>query len=315
LPVDVVEKETAVIKAAGVKLHFNHRIENPAALLKDGYNTVIVAVGAHKGRRLPIPGNGLPGVLTATEFLRGAALGEEIKLGRRVLILGGGNVAFDCAGTAKRMGAESVSIACLEPRGGMTASNDEIDEALKMGVEILNSRSFEAIDEGLIVSFCSVKQFAFVDGSLNVEKYPDSLHRLEADTVIFAAGQSPDLPEDYPLKRTRGGLLEADTGIAGIYAAGDAVSGTASVIQAIAMGREAAQAADRYLGGDGNIDESFTQPTERSPWLGHEENFAVKPRCTVSGKTSAKCEANRCLQCDLRLQIPKVKFWSEYSIR
>ncbi|MDO4571830.1 MAG: FAD-dependent oxidoreductase, partial [Clostridia bacterium] len=113
LPRDVVEKEVAAIEEAGVKIVYDSPVENAAALKKD-YDAVLAAVGTHKGVKLPLKGNELEGVLVNADFLRAAAKGEPQPVGRRVVILGGGNVALDCAGVAKRLGAEEVHLCCLE---------------------------------------------------------------------------------------------------------------------------------------------------------------------------------------------------------
>ena len=142
----------------------------------------------------------------------------------------------------------------------------------------------------------------------------DSEFVVPADTVIFAVGQRPELDEGFGVELGRGSRVVVtedggvETGTAGVFAAGDAVSGTVSVITAIAAGRKAASAIDRYLGGDGVIDEQLAPEMAPAPCIGREEGYAARTRAE-----DAPVEAERCLQCDLRLQIAPTKFWGEYK--
>ena len=142
----------------------------------------------------------------------------------------------------------------------------------------------------------------------------DSEVVLPADTVIFAVGQRPDLTDAFGVALGRGHrvVLAAEdscaTGTPGVFAAGDVVTGTVSVVTAIAGGRKAASEIDRHLGGDGLIDEVLAPPTERKAWIGREEGYAARRRCGDQA-----VEAERCLQCDLRLDIAPRKFWGEYA--
>ncbi len=153
--------------------------------------------------------------------------------------------------------------------------------------------------------------------------------------VIFAIGQRPEIPPDFGLDTGPGSFIEVDsftygTNREGVFAAGDAVNGTSSVIKAIASGRKAAVAMDRYLEGSGIIDEKLVAVTEPSAVLGMEEGFALMQRCRESripveerlksfcrvvedmDEEAAAEESSRCLQCDLRLKITPVKFWGNY---
>jgi len=298
LPAEIVDGEiNSILEETGVNLFLSREAGTPNDLINSGYDVVIVATGAHKGKRLSIPGNGLAGVVTAVEFL------ASPKAHRKAVVIGGGNVAFDSARTAKRLGAEQVTVACLEAREDMSACREEIDAGLAEGIEILNSRSFVGIrqDGSLWVDCLCVKSFCFEDGNLHIEPEPDSEHMIETDIVIFAVGQETDRPEF---------LVETE----GVFSCGDCVSGTASVIEAIASGRVAASNADRFLGGDGDISVQFMERTERSI-CSHVEGFADIERPTEWNDETILCEAGRCLQCDLRLEIPKVEFWSEYAVR
>lgn len=334
LPPEIVAGEIQTILDAGVHLHLETPAPPPKELLQNGFDAVVVAVGAQKGRRLPIKGNDLPNVRTATAFLRSIALGELSKLNGTVLVLGGGNVAFDCARSAIRLGAEQAEIACLETRNEMTASEDEITEGTEEGLILHNSLSFEEIraKDGRLEIECSrVESFSFEDGKLKVNLLDCAPVLLQADVVIFASGQMPELPEQYELPLTERALLTMDTGVTGIFSAGDVITGTASVIGAIASGRDCAAAVDQYLGGDGDLTERLSEAPERKAWLGKYKDFGSLQRMEdevlpaslrknfacispPNDERHVRCEAERCLQCDLRLELPKVKFWSEYPI-
>lgn len=339
LPREVVAEEAAVIEEQGVVIETNTRIEKPIELLKE-YDAVLMAVGAHQGVRLPMEGSDLSGVLLNIDFLRKASLGEETGMGKKVIVLGGGNVAFDCARTAKRLGAEEIHLACLEAREAMTADEEEIEQAKEEGIFVHPAQTFERIngtDTVTGVDFMNVKSFTFDENRRAViEKEEDSEHHINADTVIFATGQRPDIDADTGLTLGRANNIVVKekslaTEIEGIFAAGDVVYGTKSVIQACASGREAAMEIDRYLGGDGDIDETLAPEQNADPYIGKIEGFAYQERVATKILSAEErknnfdmvdfgiCEgdickeAGRCLQCDLRLQIQEPRLWSDYQ--
>ena len=263
LPAELIQREIDDILALGVELKLNTRVDDVDALLKDGYAAVFLAVGAHQGRKLRIPGADLPGVLLNTDFLRQVRMGERPGLGERVLVLGGGNVAIDVARTAVRLGAKEVYMSCLEGRDNMPAHPWEIAEAEEEGVRILAGRTFKEIvaRDGRVAGVrCWEVDFrGFTpDGRLDMDEFPETEHIIEADTVIFAIGQAPDLSllsGDGDVKVTRRRTIEVDpdtlaTGKPGVFAGGDAVTGTAFVVEAIAAGHKAARSIDRFLRGE-----------------------------------------------------------------
>jgi NADPH-dependent 2,4-dienoyl-CoA reductase/sulfur reductase-like enzyme len=151
-------------------------------------------------------------------------------------------------------------------------------------------------------------------GRMKIVPAKDSEHTFTADSVIFAVGQKPDIG-GFDLADARGLLTVSNSAASseGVFACGDAVSGTSSVIQAIASARSAAEAIDRYLGGNGDITEILTAPEEPSAYLGRAEKFASRRRIDCPTADNASCEADRCLRCHLRLKIEKPKFWNEYG--
>ncbi len=345
LPTEIVEREVQDIVDLGVDLRLNHPVNNLDDLFEEGFDAVLIGVGAHEGIRLPIPGADLDGVLINTHFLRDLRLGKfdranklinRSPLGERVLVLGGGNVAIDCARSAVRLGAQ-VHLACLEARSGMTSHDWEIEAALEEGIVLHNGRSFERIlDDGngrvAGVECMEVASFHFDEtGRLNMEKVPGSEHIIDCDTVIFSVGQRAGLafiPDDAGVGMTAQKTIAIDPKTLaatrkGVFAAGDTVSGTSFVIEAVASGHTAAQSIVRYLQGDQlqappkpelpvvhlsqeEIDERVArgeikrQSRVPMPWLSVEErihNFAE-----VEGgydDESAQREAARCLACGI----------------
>ena len=276
LPREIVAQEANVIEEQGVVIETNTKVEKPVELLSE-YDAVLMTIGAHKGVRLPMEGSELPGVLLNIDFLRNASLGQETGMGKRIIVLGGGNVAFDCARTAKRLGAEEIHLACLEAREVMTADDEEIEQAKEEGIFVHPAQTFERItgtDAVTGVDFMNVKSFTFDENRRAIiEKEEGSEHHIDADTVIFATGQRPDLTEEAGLTLGRANSIVVKenslaTETEGVFAAGDVVYGTKSVILAIASGRDAAVEIDKYLGGDGDISETLAPKQHADPKIG-----------------------------------------------
>jgi formate dehydrogenase beta subunit len=318
LPRGVLDEEIGHIASVGVDIECGREVASVGELQRQGCDAVLVAVGAHRGVTLSIPGTDLEGVLMGTDFLRRANSGDEVSLGEQVVVLGGGPVAFDCAGVARRLGVSRIAIACLEPREAMRAAEEEIREAVEDGACLYNSYTFDELigESGRVTGVRCRRVTAFTfndDGMPEICAEDDSEVFISADTVILATGQKPELTEDFGLRLGRGNrvVLEAEdtcrTSVCGVFAAGDAVTGTVSVVTAIAGGRRAAAEIDLHLGGDGVIDEALAPPLEVSAWIGRDEGWATLPRCA-----DETMEAGRCLQCDLRLEIAPKRFWGEY---
>ncbi len=336
---ETIDCEIRDILDLGVMLQTGVCVTHAPDLLLQGFAAVYAAVGTHRGVALTIPGNTLQGVLINTDFLRLNALGTPPPIGDRVIVLGGGNVALDCASVARRLGAREVHLAFLESNETMPSTEEERKWAEEEGIQLHPSASFlEILGEGGKVSglkIASVKSFRFeADGRSVIDLVPDSEQTLDADTIIFAVGQRPDLTDAFGLELARGRITLVDgcnTSVEGVFAGGDAVTGTQSVIQAIAAGRLAAQQIDRYLGGDGEIEEALAPVQYRCPHIGKRTNFGMLPRqeaevvspeIRVNGfdrmdlgftEETALCEAARCMQCDLRTDIAPQQFWSSYS--
>lgn len=339
LPKEALDKEIKYLENMGIIIKTNIRISSLNELFQQGFDGIIVALGMQKGAKLRIPGADAPGILVGLEFLREINLGKQVNIGKNVLVLGGGKVAFDCARAARRLGAE-VKISCMETRETMPATADEIKQGEEEGIKLFPARTFTRIltDNGKItgVECCEVCSLSFdEDKNPQIEIKDDSQHIIEADTVIFAIGQRTEIPEDFGINVLPNHLIEIDqysfaASREGVYAAGDVVTGPSSVIKSIASGRKAAAALDQYLGGSGNIDEKLAPQKEPEKCIGLREGFAkltrvgdkylpaeerIKSFCPVArdmDEEAAGHEAERCLQCDLRLKITPIKFWSQY---
>ncbi len=270
LPTAIIEREVQDIVDLGVDLRLNHQVNNLDDVFDEGFDAVLIAVGAHEGVRLPIPGADLDGVLINTHFLRDVRLGryqdgagDAPPLGQRVLVLGGGNVAIDVARSAVRLGHE-VRLACLEDRETMPAHPWEVAAAEEEGVTIYTGRSFERVLGDASGHVCGmecqrVTSFRFDEtGRLHVDKEPDSAHTIPCDTVIFSVGQRAGLafiPGDAGVGLTTRQTIAVNPNTLaatrqGVFAAGDSVSGTAFVIEAVESGHIAARSILRYLQGE-----------------------------------------------------------------
>jgi formate dehydrogenase beta subunit len=332
LPRHILDAEINTISEVGVDIKTNTKVESLDELFEQGYNAIFLALGAHRGTKLGAEGEDLPGVIDALTFLRDVSLGEEVKVGNRIAVIGGGNSAMDAARSALRLGAEKVTILYRRTRAEMPASPEEVQEGIHEGAEIIFLITPVRIsrENGALRVECIRMRLGEPDasGRRRPEPIPGSEVILEFDAMIGALGQMPEVPAQFGLRLGRGDRIQADgktlaTSREGVFAGGDAVTGPASVIEAIAAGRKAAISIDKYLGGEGAIEEVLVQAEKPSPCLGRDEGFADKARVQMSSLASeqrlggfaevelgfdeemAIAEAKRCLQCDLRLQIAK----------
>ena len=335
LPSWIVNREIQEILDLGVELRLNTPVDSLDNVFAQGFSSVLIAVGAHEGKKLPIPGADHPDVLVNTIFLRDVRMnnGPDLK-DRHVLVLGGGNVAMDCARTALRLGAKKVDMAFLESRETMPAHEDEIAEAEEEGITFYPSRSFTRVlsengkISGVEAVYVSFMKFE-ADGSLTLETVPNTEHTLDCDMVIFAIGQRAGLafiPEDGGVGITRQRTIAVNpntfaTSRPGVFAAGDATTGTAFVIDAVAAGHKAADNLHKYLRGENielrshaDLPVVKMNPTEVAEKIRRGE-IKVQPRIKMQAlnpetRTStfeevnrgfteeeARLEALRCLQC------------------
>ncbi len=259
LPRERLQWDIKNILACGIELKTGQKVESINGLFKEGYNAVFIAAGTHKGYKMKIPNEEAQGILDGTEFLRRINLGQEVTLGQKVIVVGGGNTAIDAARVARRLGKE-VTILYRRTRDEMPAKEDEVEEALIEGINIqfLSAPVKAIVKDGTITSLeCIKMKLGDVDASGRRMPVPleGSNFTLSVDTLIPAIGQGPDLPfTDDGFEFTKRGTIKVDpdtlaTSKEGVFAGGDVVTGPAFVINAIAAGHKAAKSIDLYLSG------------------------------------------------------------------
>ncbi len=322
---DALDKEIGYLTEMGVEIKTGHRVGSVDQLLKEGYDAVYIALGAQKGARLSIPGDDAPGVIDGISFLRQVNQGEEVEIGDRVAIIGGGNSAIDAARSAVRLGGKHVTVYYRRTQAEMTAYEDEVDGATCEGIKIefLTVPIHIAQKDGVLEVTFTQMELGKPDESGRPRPVPvkGSEFNEEFETVITAVGQVPVGTESMGLPLTDRNFVKVDaetlaTDKPGVFAGGDIVSGPASIIEAIAQGRKGAISMDLYLGGKGAIDQELASPEEAV--LLPEFERVAKPRVQMStldleervscflqverglDKEQAGEEAARCLICDAR---------------
>lgn len=330
-----LDADISLILSIGIQLVCSTEITDREML--GSFDAAIWCGGAQVGIRLPIEGASHPSVLTGLDFLRSVRLNAPLPIGNKVLVLGGGDVAYDCARTAIRLGAEA-SVCFPEAEHEMKASEHEKIDGKTEGVQVLFGRSFQRIliENGLIrgVECRRVKELSTeVDGHIRIVDESDSSHILDCDTVIFAVGQRVAIPEGIaiPVDDT-GRALPGLQPTGNIFTAGDAVTGTSSVVEAVAWGQKAAEAVDRFLGGSGDVLSEICPAQDKSPDISGNDLFYSKgfygaetcamtrlssfqPYIQALSRDEVIQQASRCLQCDLRCEISRPRLYSEYAFK
>ena len=337
LPREVLQREVDYLERCGVKIHYNTPIGGDRTiknlLSRDGFKAVFIGVGAQDSIRLPVPGTEAQGVLWGVEYLKDSALGQRPDLaGKKVAVIGGGNVAMDVARTARRQDAE-VTLICLELKEEMPASPWEVHEAEQEGIEIINHWGVKEINApggkvtGLTLK--AVERVFDADGRFSPTYFEDKTTTQDADVVIMAIGQKTDLkfitPEDGIALGSRG-LIDTDpvtkeTSAAGVFAGGDVETGPWIAIAAVAAGREAAISIDRYLSGqdlrEGRESSLKPIPREQGHWNPIPATAQKRPRAVMPtlaeaewlkgfgeinlglSEEEAVAEAERCINCGI----------------
>lgn len=278
LPRDLIRAEVAVIEAMGVEIRCSVEIGKDVSFdqLRRDHAAVVIAVGAKQSRKIPIPGVDGPGVLGGVDFLRDVSLARPPVLGRRVVVVGGGNVAYDVARTvlrqtfldvarvaARQPAVHEVYLCCLESRAEMPADEVEVREGDEEGIIRHNSLGPARIlrDETGKVTGVEFKRVLRVfDENRKFNPLYDDKDRttIHADTVILSIGQASDLsfldPEANGIKLRAPGIIQTDprtlaTTAPGVFVAGDLAHGTKLMIHAIASGKQAARSVHEYLTG------------------------------------------------------------------
>ncbi|MFH0813504.1 MAG: FAD-dependent oxidoreductase [Pseudomonadota bacterium] len=267
LPREIRERDVKAIERMGVKIRTGVTIGRDVTitdLRERGYHAFFLAIGAHENKRLNIPGEDieLKGVTDCTSFLFELNYGEGVSVGRNMVVIGGGNSAIDSARTAMRKGRRKVTILYRRTAAEMTAIKEDIEEALKEGVSIEYLTSpVEIFHDGSKVTGirCQRMQLGEVgaDGRRKPVSIPGSEFVMDADHVVLAIGQRPDstrlnvkaLKIDSHSATIKVDPFTLETGIDGVFAGGDCVTGPNTVVDAVADGLRAAESIDRYLRG------------------------------------------------------------------
>lgn len=266
LPREVIDREVEMITDLGVELRLNTRlgVDVTVEQLKgEGFEAFLVAIGAHGAYKLMIPGEeNFPQVINAVDFLRRVSLGDRRSPGKRVAVIGGGNVAIDAARSCIRLGCEQVTLVYRRSRMEMPAHAEEVHQAEEEGVSccfLTVPKEVQGADGKVTGLLCLRAELGQPDerGRRRPVAIEGSDHLLAVDAVIAAIGQTIEndgLTSLKELKWSRRGTIVAnnitmEASIPGVFAAGDAVSGPATVVEAIGAGKRAAEAIDRYLNG------------------------------------------------------------------
>ncbi len=330
LPREILDREIEVITRLGVEIRTNTALGRDVTidgLLKEEYQAVYLAMGAHQGMDLGIPGEDAQGVCQGVDFLREVNLKGSVKVGKRIAVIGGGNVAIDVSRSALRLGAEAVMIFYRRTRAEMPAWAEEIEAAETEGVRItyLSAPREVLMEDGQVKGLrCMRMELGEPDasGRRRPVPVPGSEYDIEIDQLITAIGQRPDL---FALEGINGlhfsgwGTIEVDpmtweTGRKGVFAGGDLQTGPGVAIEAIAAGREAAESIVRYLDGremvkGRNVPDKKSEyrpvPQDQPPQSrAHMPTIPAEARIRDFSEVEAgydpetgQREANRCLNC------------------
>jgi NADH-quinone oxidoreductase subunit F len=326
LPPEQLDRDLDQIRALGVQIRTGAGVGSLETFRKD-YDAVFLGLGTQRSRLLPIEGVHQPFVLGGIDFLRAVRSGEPVRVGPRVVVIGGGNVSIDVALTALRQGAKHVDLTSLEKRRDMPASPHEIETALAEGVQLYPGWGPVRIDEDGEAVFQFCERVKDESGKFDPKFDPNRLLTLAADHVILATGQGTDLTilDGSEVENTRG-FIVADpstkmTKVPGVFAGGDGQHGPRTAVEAIRSGKIAAASIDAWLRGAA-MDTATGKPARHAEvgpltvLAGDRTHLrrAAMPERSVEevlgegnyvrieeGLTDAMAhdEARRCLRCDL----------------
>jgi 2-oxoacid:acceptor oxidoreductase delta subunit (pyruvate/2-ketoisovalerate family) len=314
LPRDVVEGEIERIRAMGVEILCDRRVDDLGAVMKErGFDAAFLAVGAQRGKHADIPAGDTARVLDAVTLLRATQDHAAPALGRRVVVYGGGDTAMDAARTARRLGAEDALVVYRRTRDRMPANAEEVFDAADEGVRLKWLSTIAGIgDETIRVERMELDDSGFPQPTGQFEE-------LAADSVVLALGQDADLSllGSLPAVDVQGGVVSVDgtrmTGQPGVFAGGDMVAGSRTLTDAIGDGKKAACAIDAYLAQRSAVpsDRHQLAGAERlNTWYYADAPHQVRPRLEAARRAStfdevvggldestALFEARRCLSC------------------
>lgn len=327
---EIAINECYAIEHLGAKVFYNTKVGRDITLteLQQKYDAVFIGIGLWKSRELPIPGAEAPDIIRGIEYLRERCVLEKWKIKENMVVIGGGNVAYDVARTSIRNGAKNITMVCLESRDEQTADEFEIEDALEEGIKIINRVGPIAVERntrGQIIGL-RVQQISSlfdVSGKFSPKFVPNTQFVIPCDTIALAIGQAMDMSvfngwdKKDQLKIERGIIkTERDTGrttVSGVYAGGDAAFGPALFITAIKHGQDAARSIDSDLRGTRPYQEFSAEFVEISPMRDktylrtkwalpsmQPPNIRIQNNNMVENNYTdeqAHQQANRCLQC------------------
>jgi len=338
LPESVIDEEVGYILDMGVELRLGRRVDSLKALLAEGYDAVFVGTGAPRGRDLDIPGRkeAAANIHIGIDWLSSVSFGHIDRIGRRVIVLGGGNTAMDCCRSSKRLGGEQVTVVVRSGFEEMKASPWEKEDAMHEGIPILNylvPKEFKHRD-GRLTGMVFEKVAAKYDekGRRSLVSTGESDVEMECDDVLVAVGQEnafPWIERDIGLEFDRWGMPKVDprtmqSTIPHVLFGGDAAFGPKNIIWAVAHGHEAAVSIDKLLNGEKVSDRPPPQVNLVSQKMGihewsYDNDVSLDQRYKVPhaeqsialknikvevelgfDRKQGLLEAERCLNCDVQ---------------
>ncbi len=331
LPKQILDSEIGYIEDLGVEIRVNATVKNLEDIFSQGYRAIYLGTGTSKSQKLDIPGEDADGIVYALDFLKKVNSGEKTVLGKKVVVIGGGSVAVDAARLSLRLGVKEVNLVCLESndltcKDRMPAQDPEIEQAREEGVIFHPSLGVTKIltleDKVTGIETVNCVSVSDSEGRFDPQFGDGSAPIISADTVIVAIGQRPDEKRFAELEKAPFGTIKADettleTNVKGVFAGGDAVSGPADVIKAVAAGKEGAISIELYLAGmDLRESRPFPlRPIEEVPKEGVEKEAKEVMPLLESDKRmgfsevelgfvekKALKESQRCLHCGIYAQ-------------
>jgi len=338
LPEHVIDEEVGYVEALGVETRYNTTVDSLKGLLAEGYDAVFVGSGAPRGRDLPIPGReeAAANIHIGIDWLSSVSFGHIETIGKRVIVLGGGNTAMDCCRSARRLGGEEVKVVVRSGFEEMKASPWEKEDAQKEGIPIMNFLvpiEFLHQDGKLVgMSFDTVRAEYDANGRRNLVSTGEPPVRIECDDVLVAVGQEnafPWIERDIGIDFDRWGMPKVDaltlqSTNPKVFFGGDAAFGPKNIIWAVAHAHQAAISIDKFCNGQDLRDRPAPDVTVISQKMGiHEWSYDNDIRNDLRFKVPhldlgialkdikeevelgydeqlAFKEAQRCLNCDVQ---------------
>jgi heterodisulfide reductase subunit A-like polyferredoxin len=330
LPKDILARDIKNITALGVEIITGSKVSSISSLMKQGYNAILLALGNEGGRKMSVPGEDLPQVHDCIYFLHEVNSGSPPDLkGKKVAVIGGGNVSIDCARSALRLGAADVQLICLESRDEMPAHKTEIAEACEEGVNINCSWGVRAVlnDGNKVTGVELISCTSVFDGEGRFNPAFDETKKtsIAADAVIMAIGLKPNTqPFSKEIELNRNGTIRTDeetlqTSLPYVFAGGDAVTGPSMIVKSVGQGKRAAFYIDRYLKGESFDSVRFDVrlpmadrdtvveqakntvsshlPVEIEKKPAEERIYSFDPFEKTMSEAEARYSASRCLNC------------------